>query len=354
MPLEEKNIWVKLSNGFELDVPENDRIKAQRNWYLKHPAYLRQISERAQPYLYFIVEEIEKRGMPLDLALLPVVESAFDPNAYSYSGAAGMWQFMPATGKQYGLKQDWWYDGRRDVVASTHAALKHIEYLHKQMDGNWLHALAAYNSGEGRVLNAIKRNTRDGKPTDFWNLELPRETQAYVPKLLAFADLIKNNEKYGISMPMLANQAYIAQVNVGSQIDLALAADLAGTDIKQLKKLNPGYHRWATSPNGPHTLLMPISRSKKFQLALAEVPAKQRIRWQSYEVQSGDSLIRIAKQFDTRTDVLRSANNISDNIIRTGQTMLIPASDQTFAVTNTVKQTASKSKSKTIAKLAIW
>ena len=198
-PVVIENLWLRASNQFAFEIPDNKRVAVQRDWYLKHPAYMERVSKRARPFLYYIIQQIEAREMPLELVLLPIVESAFDPFAYSHGRAAGMWQFIPGTAKRFGIEQTWWYDGRRDVIASTDAALDYLTYLNKMFDGNWLHALAAYNSGEGRVGKAIKRNKQAGKPTDFWSLDLPRETRAYVPKLLALADILKNHETYAFS-----------------------------------------------------------------------------------------------------------------------------------------------------------
>ncbi|MED5324821.1 MAG: transglycosylase SLT domain-containing protein, partial [Pseudomonadota bacterium] len=210
------DVWERASANFALPIPDDKRISAQRKWYLKHPEYMARVVKRAKPFLYYITEEIEKRDMPMELVLLPIVESAFDPFAYSHGRAAGMWQFIPGTGKRFGMQQNWWYDGRRDVVASTQGALDYLTYLNEMFDGNWLHALAAYNSGEGRVQRAIKANKRAGKPTDFWNLNLPKETRAYVPKLLALADILKNKDEYAYAWPEVENVAVIEVVDIGS------------------------------------------------------------------------------------------------------------------------------------------
>jgi len=252
------NVWVRISEQMIIPIPDNARIAKHRKWFLEHPQHLKTISKRAEPFLYLIVEELERRNLPLELALLPVVESAFDPFAYSHGSASGMWQFVPGTAKRFGLEQNWWYDGRRDVLASTSAALTYMEYLNRRFKGDWLHALASYNSGEGRVERSIKRNQRASLPTDFWSLSLPKETEAYVPKLLALADILQNPEKYNVTLPVIDNEPAIQQVDVNSQIDLALAADLAGMDVAQLQRLNPGFNQWATAPDGPHTLLIPM------------------------------------------------------------------------------------------------
>jgi membrane-bound lytic murein transglycosylase D len=282
------------------------------------------VSKRAEPFLYYITEELEKAGMPAELALLPIVESAFDPFAYSHGRAAGMWQFIPSTGKNYGMKQTWWYDGRRDVIASTAGAIKYLQRLHKMFDGDWLHALAAYNSGEGRVMRAIRNNKRKGRPTDFWALDLPRETRAYVPKLLALADILANKEEYGFAWPSVNNQPVIEIVDVQSQIDLAVAAKKAGLTTKELHALNPGYNRWATDPDGPHRLVVPLQVAEDFVAALAEIDKKDRLNWVRHKVKSGESLGLIAKKYNTTIDVIQSINGMNDNVIFTNDFLLVP------------------------------
>ncbi|WP_250658334.1 LysM peptidoglycan-binding domain-containing protein [Alkalimarinus coralli] len=320
-----QDLWLRMRSGFKLDLDlNNPRIEMQLNWYKKHQRYIDRTTARSSRYLHYIVQETEKRGMPLELALLPVVESAFDPFAYSHGRASGIWQFIPGTGKAFGLKQDWWYDGRRDIVASTDAALTYLQALANRFDGDWLLALAAYNSGGGTVSKAIRYNKKRGRKTDYWSLKLPRETRAYVPKLLAISKLIKEPEKYGITLKPLPNEAYFDIVKVGSQIDLAQAAKMANISVEELYLLNPGFNRWATSPIGPHRLLIPIANTEQFKTALASIPANQRLSWQRYSVKSGDSLIRIAKKYNTTPSVIKQANNLRSNLIRQGQKLLIP------------------------------
>ena len=320
----EPNLWQHAANQFTFEIPDNKRVTAQKNWYLRHPSYMRRVSKRASPFLYHIVEQIEQHDMPMEFVLLPIVESAFDPFAYSHGSAAGMWQFIEGTGKRFGLKQTWWYDGRRDAIASTEAAMKYLAYLHKFFDGNWLHALAAYNSGEGRVRNAIRKNKRLGKPTDFWSLSLPRETRAYVPKLLALADILKNKDQYDFAWPVINNTPAIDIIDIGGQIDLALAADIAGMSVKELSALNPGYNRWATDPDGPHQLVLPLDKAGAFQTELAKLDDSERLNWERHHIRSGDSLIKIAKQYHTTVDVIRQVNGIRGNSIRAGDYMLVP------------------------------
>ena len=217
-PLEEPeivNLWHRMRDQFQFDVPDTQRVNVQKNWYIKHPNYMNRVAKRAKPFLFHIVQKLEEEQLPMELALLPIVESAFDPFAYSHGRAAGMWQFIPSTGKRFGLKQNWWYDGRRDVVASTQGAIEYLKYLNNMFDGDWLHALAAYNSGEGRVQRAIRSNKRAGKPTDFWSLDLPRETRAYVPKLLALSDILRHYEDLGFAWPAVENAPFTEVVEEG-------------------------------------------------------------------------------------------------------------------------------------------
>lgn len=323
-PQQEADVWVRIQRQLTLPVPEHQRLIAQRNWYLRNPAYMERVAARAAPFMHLIVEEIERRNMPLELALLPIVESAFDPFAYSHGRAAGIWQFIPGTARHYGLDINWWYDGRRDVLASTHAALDYLEALQKRFDGDWLHALAAYNSGEGRVERAIRANARAGKATDFWALDLPRETRAYVPKLLALADILKHHERYQYSWTPIANTPYLAVVEVASQIDLATAAEHSGLTLKQLHHYNSGYNRWATDPQGPHRLLLPIAHAEQLQNWLASADPREFVQWTRHQVKSGESLLVIAKQYHTTVDAIRSANAIRGNLIRSGDYLLIP------------------------------
>ena len=321
------DVWERIRYQLSINVPQNRPVVTERNYYAKHQRYLDRISKRAEPYLHFIVEEVEKREMPIEIALLPIVESAFDPFGYSHRTASGIWQFMPQTGERFDLKQNWWYDGRRDIVQSTRAALDYLSYLHKTLEGDWLNAIAAYNSGEGRLMRAIKKNRKKHLPTDFWSLDLPRETTAYVPKLLALADLLKRSDEFNVSWKPIINAQVVEVVDVGSQIDLALAAEMADMTLTELYRLNPGFNRWATDPNGPHSLLLPIDKAQQFSEKLANTDIKNRLRWQRYVVKSGDSLSVIAKKFTTSTSAIRSLNKLNSNTIRIGQELLVPLTD---------------------------
>ncbi|MFT5852299.1 MAG: membrane-bound lytic murein transglycosylase D [Colwellia sp.] len=323
--LESNNdVWQRIRGQLTFDIPEKRRLIVQRDWYVKHPSYLTRVAKRAEPFLYYIVEELEKNNVPVELALLPVVESAFDPFAYSHGRASGMWQFIPGTGTRFNMKQNWWYDGRRDIVASTAGAIKYMKYLHKFFDGDWLLALAAYNSGEGRVQRAVRKNKRLGKKTDFWSLDLPKETRAYVPKLLALADIVKRPEQFNIKLYEIANVEVIAQVDIKSQLDLAKAANLAELSLPELQRLNPGFNRWATDPDGPHRLLLPKHKIAHFEQGLAKLTKDERLAWQRYKIKNGDNLGYIAKEFHTSIELIRQVNGISGNQIRAGKHLLIP------------------------------
>ncbi len=328
-PQQVESLWQRIAMQLYFEQPETAKIKRQIKWYLKHPTYMNRVAQRAQPFLHLIVDEIEKRQLPLELALLPIVESEFNPLAYSHGRASGMWQIISGTGKRFGLSQNWWYDGRRDVYASTHAALDYLEYLHKFFDGNWLHAIAAYNSGEGRVQRAIRKNKKAGKATDFWSLQLPKETKDYVPKLLALALLLKNQQHYGVTWPIISNQSQVILVDTQSQIDLNFAASLADIDVDYLRYLNPGFNRWATNPTGPHQLLLPVDKVEGFHRKLNQSAPKDRLNWVRYKIKSGDSLGLIAQRHQTTVTVVKNINGMTSNSIRAGKYLLIPISATT-------------------------
>ncbi len=322
------DLWDRVRAGFALPRRSHPRIERELAWLRRHPDYLDRVADRARPYLHFIVEEVERRGMPLEIALLPVVESAFQPFAYSHGRAAGIWQFIPSTGRRFGLRQTWWYDGRRDVYASTHAALDLLQRLHREFDGDWLLALAAYNSGSGTVHKAVRRNRRRGKPADFFSLRLPRETRGYVPKLLALKQLVEDPAAHGITLKSIPDEPYFARVELDSQIDLALAAELAGIDLEELYRLNPGFNRWATDPDGPHHLLLPLERVEPFRRALAQLPPERRLRWVRHRVRPGETLITIARRYRTTVATIKRVNRLRGNLIRAGRGLTIPVASR--------------------------
>ncbi|WP_196137424.1 LysM peptidoglycan-binding domain-containing protein [Aliikangiella sp. G2MR2-5] len=322
------DVWERVQKQLNFEIPDNRRVRAQKSWYSSHPSYMKRVTERATPYLFYIVEELEKNDLPLELALLPIVESAFDPFAYSHGRASGMWQFIPGTGKNFGLKQNWWYDGRRDVYLSTQSAIQFLKYLNKRFDGNWLHALAAYNSGEGNVRRAIRKNKKRGKPTDFWSLKLPKETKAYVPKLLALAEMLSERTNGDENWTPVANLPVFERVATESQIDLSLAAALADISMNDFYQLNPAFNHWATSPKGPHYILLPLEKVETFKENLKTIPQDQRISYKKYTIKQGDSLISIARKFRTTVELLRENNGIRGNQIRAGKSLLIPVASE--------------------------
>jgi len=325
-PVPPATIWKRMQAGYQLTIPDNPRIDREFRWFASHGDYMVRVQDRAKPYIHFIMEEIEKRDLPAELALLPVVESAFKPFAYSHGRAAGLWQFIPSTGRLYGLKQNWWYDGRRDVVAATRAALDYLKAQNERFNGDWELALAAYNAGAGTVRKAIRKNVRHGKPTDFWSLDLPRETRSYVPRLLAIAKLMAKPEAYGIQLQPIPNEPYFVSVDIESQLDLALAAEMAGLPIDELYLLNPGFNRWATDPKGPHRLQLPVDKADAFKQKLAKLDRDKRLRWTRYKIRQGDVLGNIARKHGTTVALLQEINKLRGTNIRAGKHLLIPVS----------------------------
>jgi membrane-bound lytic murein transglycosylase D len=323
------DVWTRIRNNLVLDRHlENHAVKQRIAWYARNQEYLDRVAQRATPYIHYILEALEERNMPLDLALLPVVESAYHPFAYSRSHASGIWQFIPSTGRHYGLKQNWWYDGRRDITEATRAALDYLEKLNTQFNGDWQHALAAYNSGERNVERAIKRNVNANKDTDFFSLRLPRETRGYVPSLLAIAEIIANPGKYNISLISIPDEPYFEKIDIGGQLDLATAATLTGLSMDELYTLNPGLNRWATDPEGPHTLLIPVGKATQFKTGLSAFPTEERVGWNQHLIKQGETLSQIADKYKTSVDTIKATNNLSGNMIRIGQSLVIPTSKQ--------------------------
>jgi membrane-bound lytic murein transglycosylase D len=319
------DLFDRMRAGFAFDEVQEPAIDVQLAWFERNPEYLERVFQRGQRYMYHIITEVEARGMPLEFALLPVVESAYEPFAYSSGRAAGLWQFIPGTGVRFGLKQDWWYDGRRDVIESTRAALDYLQALHDQFDGDWLLAIAAYNVGENNVQRELDFNRANGKPTDFWHLRLPAETRAYVPKLLAMKRLMAEPERYGLEFAVIPNEPYFAVIDTGSQIDLKIAAQLAGTSYDELIALNPGYNRWATDPQGPNRMLVPIDNADAFEAGLKTLSPDDRVRFASHDVTRKDTLASIAKEYGTSAAVIAKLNDLKGGKVTAGQTLKIPA-----------------------------
>ena len=324
---EPRDLITRIRSELSLPISTDPAIQAELKWFASHPEYLDRVFLRSESFLHHIVETLDERGMPLDLALLPVVESAFDPFAYSHGRAAGLWQIIPGTGRRLGLTQNWWFDARRDVVESTRAALDYLERLHEMFDGDWLLAVAGYNSGEGNVARAIRRAEAAGEPTDFWGIKryLPAETRTYVPRLLALKQLVAAPSHLGLSLPVLDDEAFFRIIETGGQIDMALAAELAGLSTEALYWLNPGVNRWATDPDGPHRLLIPVERAEDFSAAVAALNGRERVRWSRHTVGQGETLSHLAITYQTTPAVLQEVNDLGRNsMIRLGQELMIP------------------------------
>jgi membrane-bound lytic murein transglycosylase D len=351
---QKNDLWNRVRSGYALQVKSNSRIQRSIEKFVKFPSYFKRISRFASPYIYHIVEEIEKRGMPLELTLLPAIESGYKPIAQSHKSAAGLWQFMPATGKYYGLQQNEWYDGRREIISSTTAALDYLQKLYRVFDDDWLLALAAYNYGQGNLRKAIRKNRALKKPTDYWSLSLPKETRQYVPKLLALSEIVAKPQKYGIRLLSIANEPYFEQVNVDRQINLSLAAQLAELSTDEFKRLNSCHKRDVTAPLGPHHIILPIHKARLFKQRIAKIPATMKLtqvrlvlekslsgeklsaknnireistraKIQKHKVRPGESLWKIAKRYDTTVASIRQWNKLKGKFLTIGQRLIVRA-----------------------------
>jgi len=349
VPAKYKNtVWERLISLYSLPDIQNERIDRELNWYLRHPGYLARVQQRAEPYLHLILDEVEAKNIPGELALLPIVESAFLPEAYSKSDASGLWQFIPATGRLYGLQQNTWYDGRRDVYASTKAATTFLKHLGETFDGDWHLALASYNYGKGNIRKAIEKNENLNLDTDYWSLDLPKETADYVPRLLAIAKIFANADKYNVQLQNIPNRPYCELVDAKSQLDLNKAAELANTPLNEFLKLNPGFNLSSTAPQGPHHLLIPVSKAQSFRQNLALLPYDERVDKKRYhaetmaqirrdeiqtipsqhKVKAGESLVSIADKNNTTPQSIRQANHLTSNSIHSGMMLTMPTAQK--------------------------
>jgi len=325
-PRAKGNLWDVLAQQFTLNHEMNrPEVQKQINWIIKHPTYLKQLTNQSRPYLYYVTMEIRKKKLPGELALIPMIESGYNPFAYSGVGAAGIWQMMPNTGTTLGLKQDWWADNRRNITTSTSAALHYLQYLNKFFKGNWTNALAAYDSGEGTVARAMRKS----RNKNFWSLSLPRETKAYIPRLMAIAEIIENPARYKVVLPNIPNTPYFTEVSVDSHVDLSMAAKLAGISYQELIRLNPGHNRWTTSPNKALTLLIPVERADSFYRNLVKLPKNKRASLSQHQVMEKESLAHVANQYHTTTTLLKAVNQLQSNLLNPGQILYIPNVDST-------------------------
>jgi len=318
------DVWQRIRNGFGVDedASRNPLVAVHESWFAARPENVRRLAERSRPFLYHIVEALDRRAMPMEIALLPMIESAFNPAALSSSAASGIWQFIPSTGRHYGLRQDTWYDGRRDFTAATNAALDYLGKLYLDF-GDWQLALAAYNCGEGCVARAIQKNVRDGLPTDYASLTLPNETRHYVPKLLALKNLIREPEPYGIVIDLLPDQPYFNQVTVPANMDVHSAARLADMSSDEFVNLNAAFPRKLIRADAPVNLLVPVGKADTFQRNLE---TGNWDTWRPYTAKKGVRPATLAKRFDVSLARLQEHNQLqtkNGKLVRT-QTILVP------------------------------
>lgn len=320
------DLWARIRGGFAVAGMRSQEVRHNENHFTRHQKYIDRIVERSRRYLFHIVEEVERRGMPTEIALIPIVESAFDPAAYSHRHASGLWQLIPSTGKAFGLEQNWWYDERRDVVAATRAALDYLQKLYK-MFGDWKLTLAAYNCGEGVLKRSIDENHKENDGINFRDLELPNETRNHVAKLIAVRNIIANPENFGVKLKPLPNRPYFKQVEITQHIDVKLAAELAGVPEKEFTALNPAYHRPIIRiDDSPRTLLLPVNKAKTF-IANLENYDESLVSWRVYKVKEGETIEDLSSRYAINVAELAEINGISINdTLKKRQTLLVPRS----------------------------
>ncbi len=337
-------VWDDFRDYGQLDIElDNPRIREHRNWYARNGRYLNRVLTQAEPYWHYVQSEAIRRGLPPELALIPIIESGYNPIARG-RGPAGLWQFMPGTAKILGVRQNGWFDGRLDVIASTDAAFRYLETLNQHFDGDWLLTLAAYNAGEGTIKNAMAANRRRGQPTDFWSLNLRSVTRNYIPKIIALTQVLNNPARFNLTLPPIPNYPYFTVVDTGGQIGLNEAARMAGTSVTELRRLNSGLRGSATDPAGPHQILIPVGSVERFRQALASTPPAQRIsvaaarppaaasstqgvagkNRKTHQVATGESLWTIARQYKVSVNTLAQWNGISPKApLRAGKKLVV-------------------------------
>ena len=318
-----EDLWQRIRDGYAMKELDSKLIKRHEKWYASHPDYVLRMTERARRYLHYIVEEVERRNMPMEIALLPMIESAFNPGANSVASASGIWQFIPSTGKHFGMEQNWWYDGRRDIIGATNGALDYLEKLHNQF-GDWELALAAYNWGENAVARAQAKNRRLRKPTDYSHLKMPRETRNYVPKLMAIKNIVGDPARFRLTLSDIPDEPYFEAVATSRHIDVKVAADLADIPMDEFLALNPGHNRPVILQDTNDVLLLPVDKVETFRTNL-EKTDQRLVSWQPYESKKGERFDQIAARFDLSVAELRTANGLSRFAQESnGQTLLVP------------------------------
>lgn len=317
------DLWERIRNGFAMAEMDNEEVRNGEDFYVSRPEYVKRIIERSKRYLFHIVEEVERRRMPAEIALLPIIESAFNPKAYSTSHASGIWQFIPSTGKNYGLKQNWWRDDRRDIVAATSAALDYLQNLYS-MFGDWELVLASYNWGEGAVGRSLNKNRNSGLPMDFRNINLPPETQNYVPRLIAIRNIVSNPAAFGVELEFVPNRPYFETVATTRHIDVKLAAELADISVDEFKALNPAHNRPVINVNGSHPLLLPADKVETFMTNLSNYD-KPLVSWQAHQAKKGETAEKISARYGISVRRMKEVNDIHrHSSITPGQTLLVP------------------------------
>ena len=323
------NVWDRI-RGFNqnkqdyLDKKTTDYINA----YLKNPTQLDMLFEKGRYFIYFVLEELERYSLPPELALLPYIESSYDPFSISSSGAMGIWQFMPATARIYGLKDNWWYEQRHDPLASSRAAVRYLAYLHNRFNKDITYTLAAYNGGPTLLETRIKQNIQSGKPTNYKNLKLPKQTLEYVPKFMAIRELVINAEKYGIILPNFPNEPVLGSIELDGQVEILAFSEFANLKPEFVYKLNAGYTKWASPPGKKTTFNVPIELEKQLNLKKDKFIQDNQINWVTHKVSSGDSLWKIARKYDTEVSILKKVNYLKSDILGIYQELLIPLSNE--------------------------
>ena len=320
------NVFDRIRLGYALPDVAEAAVDRSVKFFAGKPDFLDRTFERGERYLYYVARELEARHMPLELAMLPVIESAYNPYAFSRARAAGVWQFIAPTATRHQVRVNWWQDGRRDIVDSTRAALDYLSELNVMFNGDWLLAIAAYNCGEMNVQRAIDRNKAAHLPTDFWHLKLPGETRGYVPALLAMARIVANPDAYGLEFSPIANKPFFAQVEVGGQIDLRVAAAILGIPEDELHALNPAFNRWATDPGGPHHLLVPAQAAQQFAEVVAGLTPDQRMPVEHYVIGPNDSIDKLARARDIPVATIKQLNGVAALEFLVGSEILLPSS----------------------------
>jgi membrane-bound lytic murein transglycosylase D len=323
------DLWQRMRNGFSMPDLDSPLVADRQAWYLNRPDLLKRIFERSRRYLHHIVDELEKRGMPTELALLPIVESSFNPLAYSSARALGMWQFIPSTGKNYKLQQNWWFDQRRDIVASTSAALDYLQYIY-EMHGDWHLALASYNWGEGAVGRAVAKNRAKGMPTDYLSLKMPGETRYYVPKLQAIKNIIAQPQLFGVTLDPIPNRPYFGTVERSENMDVALAAKLAEIPVEEFIALNPAYSRPVMPGTANSPLVLPAEKIQTFLANLQnhEAQDKPLTAWLTHKLKKGEKLENVANRYGISPARLKQLNGINARTkVTPGFALLVPGKD---------------------------